>query len=85
MSHEEVQARLPQLPTGLLSEEDWRRRVGVTGWMAEALAEREVTYESYSIMSLEEVMTEVLEWHGIIGFTQQIVGACRRLDGLGKE
>jgi hypothetical protein len=59
--------------------------MGYPFWVAEALDGREVGPNALGIMSLEEVMDEVLTWHGIIGFTGQILESVKFLQEQGRQ
>lgn len=48
---------------------------GFNNWVADALAEREVSLERAMTMSTNELLEEVLEWNGIIGYTSSILDA----------
>lgn len=58
------------------------RGMGYTPWVAEALEGREIQPEALSLMSANEVLEEVLEWHGIIGYTDVIQEAVTSLEEL---
>jgi len=58
---------------------------GYPMFIAEALADREIGPGALQSMSVQEIMEEVLTWQGIIGFTRQILGAIKFLEGQGKS
>jgi hypothetical protein len=49
--------------------------MGYNGWVAEALEGQELTVLDLDIMSEEEILDKVFEWHGFIGFTRSIIDA----------
>lgn len=54
---------------------------GYNAWVAEALAERGATGDQ-SHHSLTYMLNEVLEWHGIVGYTRQIIDAVDNLRNM---
>lgn len=53
----------------------WLVEKGYNHWVAEALSGREKTYNWLRFASPNEIMDEVLTWHGIQGFTSTIMTA----------
>lgn len=61
---------------------EWRD-LGAIPFVAEAFAGRELPSNQVRNMMAEEMLDEVFSWHGIIGFTDQILAAvdcCRKLE-----
>lgn len=58
---------------------------GYNSWVAEAIEGRELTRYTLLNSNPEELFREVLEWHGIIGFSQSIVDAIDNLRNMEGE
>jgi hypothetical protein len=57
----------------------------ISEWVAEALSERGIDPNQFVIMSEQELLNEVLEWHGIIGFTSNIRQAIKDIKMLKQD
>lgn len=71
--------------TGKETLEDELVKAGYNNWVADALAGRGNNPTYMAHMSLHEALNEVLEWHGIIGFTTQIINAVDNLRNQGHD
>ena len=57
-----------------MTEQEWIEK-GCNPWVAEALEGREVSPEIIMALSVEDILNEVFEWHGFVGFTRLIIDA----------
>lgn len=57
-----------------MTQSEWQK-LGYNAWVSEALEERELTREYVEQLSAEELLDEVFQWHGFIGYTRSIIDA----------
>lgn len=67
-----------------MTKQEWIE-LGFNPWVAEALEGREVSKIDVAGMSEYEILDNVFEWHGFIGFTRDIIDAvdnCRNMEAI---
>jgi hypothetical protein len=68
---------MPEDPTDL--EQNYLAE-GYPVFIAEALADLEIGPGAVGFMTGREILEQVLDWQGIIGYTDQILGAIKFLE-----